>query len=295
MYSNPNNNAKQQLRWKYFLRYGKNGTRVARPNLFYSIYVSNDGSHIVEVGEPLPVQKNRFDVPNKEGCVTVFPIYSDGTEGSWNYNPDGLRKLIDKGYIKILNRNDKNNFSFSFLTLGEQKKVEQGLFKIIGRDTDNSIIVDDSNYQPLFVPNTVWNIPSHDAGYHGTQLISKLLPDRKFPFPKSLYAVEDCLRFFVADKPDALIVDFFAGSGTTCHATMLLNHLDGGHRRCISITNNEIGLDNEKELTKAGLRPTDEEWQSKGIARYITWERIKSAVTGINTKGEPIKGDFRRI
>jgi len=56
------------------------------------------------------------------------------------------------------------------------------------------------------------------------------LPGRRFPYPKSLYAVEDVLRFFVADKPDALIIDFFGGSGTTAHAVARLNRQYPGRR-----------------------------------------------------------------
>ena len=71
-------------------------------------------------------------------------------------------------------------------------------------------------------------------------MINQLLPGRKFPFPKSLYAVEDALRFFVQNKPDAVVLDFFSGSGTTAHAVMRLNKQDGGRRQCISVTNNEV-------------------------------------------------------
>lgn len=70
--------------------------------------------------------------------------------------------------------------------------------------------------------------------------------DRKFPYPKSLYAVEDALR--IVTKEDALIVDFFAGSGTTLHVVALLNSEDGGHRRCIMVTNNEVSEDEAKRL-----------------------------------------------
>jgi adenine-specific DNA-methyltransferase len=55
-------------------------------------------------------------------------------------------------------------------------------------------------------------MPSHNAESGGTNLITKLLPGRRFPYPKSLYAVEDALRFFVKNKQEALIIDFFAGS-----------------------------------------------------------------------------------
>jgi adenine-specific DNA-methyltransferase len=116
---------------------------------------------------------------------------------------------------------------------------------------------------------------------------------RRFPFPKSLYAVEDTLRFFVADKPDALIVDFFAGSGTTAHAVMRLNHQDGGHRRCICVTNNEVSADEQKALVAKSLRQGDAEWERLGICEYVTKPRVTAAITGNTPDGEPIKGDYK--
>ena len=81
---------------------------------------------------------------------------------------------------------------------------------------------------------TVWHRSSHDAGAHGTDLVGSLLgAGRTFPFPKSLYAVEDTLRPLVTGKPDAVVLDFFSGSGTTAHAVMRLNRQDGGRRQCI--------------------------------------------------------------
>jgi adenine-specific DNA-methyltransferase len=77
----------------------------------------------------------------------------------------------------------------------------------------------------------VWREKSHDAGAYGTSLLGALLSGRRFPFPKSLYAVEDTLRFFVKDKPNAVILDFFAGSGTTAHAVARLNHRTAGSNR----------------------------------------------------------------
>ncbi len=76
---------------------------------------------------------------------------------------------------------------------------------------------------------------------------------RKFPFPKSLYAVEDALRFFVTDISDATVLDFFSGSGTTAHALMRLNRQDGGRRQCISVTNNEVAANEQAALRQDGL------------------------------------------
>ena len=120
-----------------------------------------------------------------------------------------------------------------------------------------------------------------------------MLPDRKFPYPKSLYAVEDALRFFVSDKPNALIIDFFSGSGTTAHAMMRLNHQDGGNRRCVCITNNEVSESEARKMTKQRLRQGDPEWERYGICEYITKPRIEAAITGLTPEGNPIKGDYK--
>lgn len=119
------------------------------------------------------------------------------------------------------------------------------------------------------------------------------MPDRRFPFPKSLYAVEDSLRFFLGDKPNATILDFFSGSGTTAHAVMRLNRQDGGRRQCISVTNNEVAAIEQKSLREQGLRPGDPDWEKHGICDYITKPRVAAAITGKTPDGEPIKGDYK--
>lgn len=136
-------------------------------------------------------------------------------------------------------------------------------------------------------------MPSHNAENGGSLIISKLIPNRRFPFPKSLYAVEDALRFFVKDKPNAIILDFFSGSGTTAHAVMRLNKQDGGSRQCLSVTNNEVAADEQKTLRERGLRPGDPEWERFGICDYITKPRIAAAITGKTPDGTPIKGDYK--
>jgi adenine-specific DNA-methyltransferase len=117
--------------------------------------------------------------------------------------------------------------------------------------------------------------------------------DRRFPFPKSLYAVEDAIRFFVSNKPEAIILDFFSGSGTTAHAVMRLNKQDGGHRQSISVTNNEVAADEQKGLHEQGLRAGDPDWEKWGICDYITKPRVAAAITGMTPDGEPIKGDYK--
>lgn len=100
------------------------------------------------------------------------------------------------------------------------------------------------------------------------------------------------LRFFVSNKPNALIVDFFAGSGTTLHAVNLLNTEDGGNRRCIIVTNNEVSDNEAKILTKQGYHPGDPEWEKLGIAHYVTWPRTVCSIKGRDVNGKPLKGNY---
>ena len=135
-------------------------------------------------------------------------------------------------------------------------------------------------------------IPTHDASRHGSGVLRKVFNDKVFSFPKSLYAVHDTVRFFVASKPNALIVDFFAGSGTTLHAVNLLNAEDNGHRRCIMVTNNEVSAEEAKALTAQGYQPGDPEWEKLGIARYVTWPRTVCSIEGHDINDKPLKGNY---
>jgi adenine-specific DNA-methyltransferase len=123
--------------------------------------------------------------------------------------------------------------------------------------------------------------------------LKALLPDRRFPFPKALYAVEDCLRHVLADNRAATVVDFFSGSGTTLHAVMRLNKQDGGRRRSIMVTNNEVAAGEQESLRKKGIRPGEPEWERWGICEYITKPRIEAAITGRTPDDEPINGDYQ--
>ena len=82
--------------------------------------------------------------------------------------------------------------------------------------------------------------------HYGSALLSNLIPDRKFPFPEvSLCGRGRASLLLSETKPDAIVLDFFAGSGTTAHAVMRLNQQDGGRRQSISVTNNEVSADEQ--------------------------------------------------
>ena len=282
---------KFSLRWNTLLRSGTNARRVDRPNLFYPIFVSDDGNRIVDVGRPLPLHESRESISPLPGTKIIWPIRSSGEEGNWQVDPSRVLELLEKGYIKLGRFNDRGTIAIDYLKKGEIAKIEDGTFDIMGYSEGGTIIVDDSDYAPIFVPGCQWNIPSHDATQQGTKVLNAIIGNR-FNFPKSVYAVQDALRFFTINKPNALIVDFFAGSGTTLHAVNLLNAEDGGHRRCIMVTNNEVSADEAKSLSARGYQPGDAEWNKLGIARYVTWPRTVCSIEGHDVNGNPLKGNY---
>ena len=281
------------LRWAELLRSGSNTQREDSPNQFYPVHVqlTESGPTFHSVGEAY-FGSDWKNVTSPSDCYSVWPIRSDGSEGNWQISKKNLEEAIKSGYAK-LGKWRKEKTSITYLKRGEKKKVEDGVFPITGRRSDNSIIIDDSEYLPTFIPGTQWRISSHNAEQGGTNLLKNLIPGIKFPFPKSLYAVEDTIRFFTADKPDAVVVDFFAGSGTTTHAVMRLNKQDSGKRISISVTNNAVSNQEENSLKDRGYGPNDAEWEALGIYEYITMPRITSAVTGKNSDGGEIQGEYK--
>lgn len=274
-------------------RRGNHGYGAVGPNQFYPIYV-NDKGKIVDIGSPLPETQDITDFPAPEGTTAVFPIRDDGTEMNWAMTNTTCAEMLKKGYIRVGRYTPKKpqKWELSYLLSGVVDDVESGRATIIGKNSDGSIkaiYVDEIKKAPV----SVWMRPSHNAETEGTNLLKNIFADEKrFPYPKSLYAVRDCLKYYLDDKPNALVVDFFAGSGTTLHAVNLMNNDDGGHRRCICVTNNEVSEKEENEFISKGLRPYDEEWQKYGIANHVTWPRTVCSIEGHDVNGNPLNGEY---
>lgn len=285
------NTSKTKAHWDSLMRTGTNNMRSDRPNLFYPVFVSEAGKRFIGAGEPIPIDADRNQVVVPEGARAIWPIHLDGSEGCWQIGRETLLDLQERHFLKLGGFTDRG-MAISYMKSGQQEKVLKGEYQILGYKEDNSYLLDDSDYAPAFIPGTQWLIPLHDASRHGSGILRKIFDDKVFAFPKSLYTEHDTIRFFVANKPNALIVDFFAGSGTTLHAVNLLNAEDGGHRRCIMVTNNEVSVDEAKSLTAKGYQPGDEEWSKLGIARYVTWPRTVCSIEGHDVNGKPLKGDY---
>lgn len=271
----------------------RRGTTKGGTSQFYPIYVNDKTHRIEKIGEPISADMPIEDVPSIPGCTTVFPIRDNGIEMNWGLRPEQVRARLEKGYIRVgkYTPNKPQKYVISYVTGGNIKDIENGIAVVSGYENDGSVIA----YYPKGrdkMPTTNWNRPSHDAQRYGTDILKKILHDKRFSFPKSLYAVRDILSFFITNKRNALIIDFFAGSGTTLHAVNLLNVEDGGQRRCIMVTNNEISADERKSFEARGIKQGDPEWEARGIARYVTWPRTVCSIEGHDVNGNPLKGNY---
>jgi len=156
----------------------------------------------------------------------VYPLDKNGKERRWRYGRKTMKILIEQNRIK-----------------GSLKKFSMKV-----------IVPRDESYKPLY---SNWTDSRYNAGPHGTTLLKEILPNTNFPFPKSLYTVLDFIAGATRSNKDAIILDFFAGSGTTGHALLKLNNIDDGNRRFILCTNNE-----------------------NSIAEEVTYPRISKVING---------------
>ncbi len=275
-------------------RGGDNWARRYRPNLFYPVFINKDTHEFVGVGDSPALEENRRNVSIPEGTFAVWPLAPDGQEGRWQISQERFLQQYKAGTL-IINSVDENTgfASILYLKSGDLSRIESGILRVVGKNEKGQTVFETTEKSlETIKPCTIWNMPYHDASTYGSLLLRKILPSSPFSYPKSLYAVHDCIDLFVRNKPNALILDFFAGSGTTLHAVNLLNAEDGGHRRCIMVTNNEVSDQEAKTLTKQGFKPGDDEWERLGIARYVNWPRTVCSIEGHDVNGLPLKGEY---
>ena len=181
-------------------RWGENSLRTERKQSFYPIYIKEN--QVVRVGEipedDFHPEGRNVEVDNKE--IEVWPIDQNGIEIRWNFGLDSINENLER------------------ITIQEVDEVFD-LF-ITHEKT---------------VPKTVWKGGEFDAGKYGNSILIDILGHKKFDFPKSINLVKKCANLATANKLKAIVLDYFPGSGTTFHATQLLNKEDEGNRKCILI------------------------------------------------------------
>ncbi len=253
-------------RWSGLLRAGAGALPSDRPNMVYPIAIDPAARRIVTAGESLKerslpgnIDPSEYDSLAPEVDLTIdgfpvaWPIRKNGSLGRWGLGREKLLELANLGLARVGKYDPKRRtWAVSYLSAGPQAQLEAGLLEVVNRDEKTGVA--DVRYVDVRHRHvkTMWHRSRHDAGTGGTDLLRELLGGRRFDYPKSLYAVRDTLDALLASKPDALILDFFAGSATTLHATALLNAQDGGQRRCVLVTNNEVTDNDTKDLAAKG-------------------------------------------
>jgi adenine-specific DNA-methyltransferase len=285
------------VRWASLLRSGGQSLRSDTEVKFYPIFLDAETGDVTRIGDHVKWDFDIETIKAKRGEIVQWPIRPGDEDhkvkhGCWQVSDETLRQYLKDGRLQIGTRNKKTGrWTLNFLMTSDWERIKNGSVEVVGHDERGTLLLG-SGIKPQH-GKTVWTMTSHSGTDHGTATLKMLLDGRPFPYPKSLYAVEDTLRFFVKEKQGAIILDFFAGSGTTAHAVMRLNKQDGGRRQCISVTNNEVGPDEQKALREKCLRPGDVKWEQRGICDFITKPRVQAAITGKTPNGAPINGKYK--
>lgn len=188
--------------WEYdnLRKWGRESERETARNCFYPIYV--EGDQIAGFGD---VCNETFSPESANVAVTsnriaVYPVDPKGIERKWRYARDSVEKI---------------------LPLLRVHATSSGEVQIHKAKATKAV-------------KTIWDDPRYIAGDYGTRWLSNLgVKVSDTLYPKSLHTVEDSI--FAVSGPEATILDYFGGSGTTAHATILLNRKDGGSRRFIVV------------------------------------------------------------
>ena len=139
--------------------------------------------------------------------IEILPLDSNDNKRVWRKTPPSFLKHVNDSEIKI-----------------EQNKSGQWKVKIIDKIKEGTR------------PKSVWIDSKYDASSHGTKLLKNLFEGQKvFSYPKSIHAVKDIIEILTEREGDDVILDFFAGSGTTAHAVLELNKKDSGSRQFILV------------------------------------------------------------
>lgn len=210
-----------------FRKTGKGWRRSDRPNMFYPIYFDPDTEKI---------SLDKFD-----GAVEILPLTAKGEEGRWRWGKDTFLARYERD-IKI-------------------RKVRSGRFSVYTK-----MRIDEGGEERTLLPKSIWIDPRYDTAKGGNEL-KKLFntTEEIFENPKPIDFIQDIIR--VSTNQSDIILDFFAGSGTTGHAVLKLNAQDGGKRQFILCSTND-----EKEP----------------IVDKVLYPRIKKVIEGYSdTAGIP--------
>lgn len=221
----------EDIYWSNLRNWGGESLRTDARNCFYPILIEDE--HITGFGD---VPSDSYHPPKQTILVGdtyhIYPIDRKGIERKWRYARQSIEDIAQ--YLRV----EKS---------GQRYEIK------IGKD--------------FGIVKTVWQDSRYDANEYGTELVHEIVPESHFDFPKSIWNTYDCIAPALYGRKDAVILDFFAGSGTTGHAVMILNSEDDGKRQFILCTNNE-----------------------NDICTDVCYPRVKKVIEGYkNSKGEAVE------
>lgn len=227
------------------------------PNQVYPIIVDRGARRIVRIGASMQDDGDGLfsqDVvtPADGDSVALWPVTRHGVRCSWRLARGTAVAAAERGHLRIdptRMPGNPNPFSAKYLPAGVAARLEAGELDVIGRDDNGVLVFAPAAPASTDVP-TIWRRSEHHTA-NGTARLRELIGPNRFPYPKSPALVADILRVASGGKRDAVILDPFAGSGTTLDAVAALNRSDGGERRCVLVTNDEGGTYEEILLPRA--------------------------------------------
>lgn len=190
--------------WEMFRKAGSNSNRWNRPTMYYPFFVDEEKN--------VRLPRAEFDQATEEYVIhdepkpnekVIYPIKDDGSDGCWYFGYERASTVSDEFKAEL---------------------TDDGRVKIYYRRRPNEGVQ----------PTSLWFDSKYSATEHGTALLKNIFGKQEsFTYPKSIYAVEDCLMVSGAKNKKSTIFDYFGGSGTTAHAAINLNRNDGGARKYI--------------------------------------------------------------
>ena len=227
----------------YFLERGK--YKLNQTLDYDSLSYSESLDYPIEIDGHILYPGNNYDkyIERKKGN-------HKRADWAWRWSKELYKFGVDQGFVVL--KKGRNGYRIYTKTYQNAKIVRNG---------DEYKVEISQRKKPLESLEFIQNIYSNDNAKKELGLIFEDLP---FDYPKPTQIMNTLLKVV----PAKTVLDFFAGSGTTLHATMQLNAEDGGHRKCILVTNNE-----------------------NGICENVTYERNKRVIQGYTTpKGEEVEG-----
>ena len=253
--------------WFPLQKTGSNTFRKDRPTMFYPIYL-DESTGLMRIPDMDYDESHQEYVTREEpanGEIVVYPIKDDGQEGNWYFGIERARKEV-----------------------GEFKSVKQ-------KDGSYTIYVKYRATDGLS-PFTIWDDAKYSATEHGTALLKDIFGKQEtFSYPKAIAAVEDCLRVSKVSL-DSTVIDYFAGSGTTGHATINLNREDNGKRKFILCEVNDYFNSVTKPRIEKVLYAQD--WKDgKPVSRdgisqcfkYIRLEQYEDTLNNLEIKKQELE------